>query len=99
MQKYVVLTWNWLATCKDACKTEYVDFFIQIPNKENAILLWKVSFLHKNLNTSQLERNGSMIFVENFERRKRKGKNEDSRENVPKRLYAVRCLRNALCFT
>lgn len=45
MKEYVVFAWNWLAGCKDACKTEYVDFFIQIANKENAILLRKVSFV------------------------------------------------------
>lgn len=53
MKKYVVLTCNWLA---DACKTEYVNFFTQIPNKENATLLRKVSFVRTNLNTIRKKR-------------------------------------------
>lgn len=74
MKEYVVFAWNWLAGCKDACKTEYVDFFIQIANKENAILLRKVSFVQKNLNTPQLQIDDIRGEVSNGEREKGKRK-------------------------
>lgn len=97
MEKYVVLTCNCLATRKDACKTEYVNFFIQIPNKENAILLRKVSFVRKNVNTPQLERNGSTIFAAKIRTAKEKREKRRFARKCPE--TSVRRLRNALCFT
>lgn len=75
MEKYVVLTCNCLATRKDACKTEYANFFIQIPNKENAILLRKVSFVRKNVERIRKKRiNDIRGEVSNGEREKGKTK-------------------------